>query len=118
MGITYLEIEIGHPERPKQTERLSFLIDSGATHSLVPRAILERLGIRANTTQKYQLANGEVITREKGYAIFRYNDHEGVSSVIFGESGDKTLLGVVTLEELGFMLDPVHHELRPLPMLL
>jgi len=38
--------------------------------------------------------------------------------VIFGKRGDSDLLGIVTLEALGFMLDPLRRELRPLPMML
>jgi len=38
--------------------------------------------------------------------------------VIFGEKGDSTLLGAVTLESLGVWLDPLRRELRPLPMIL
>jgi len=30
--------------------------------------------------------------------------------------GDASLLGAVTLEELGLVLDPLRRELRPLPM--
>ena len=36
----------------------------------------------------------------------------------FGEPGDSDLLGMVTLEALGFILDPIRRELKPLPMML
>jgi hypothetical protein len=35
------------------------------------------------------------------------SDHRGASPVIFGERGDSTLLGAVTLEALGVILDPI-----------
>ena len=35
-----------------------------------------------------------------------------------GEKDDATLLGAVTLEAVGMMLDPLKRQLRPLPMLL
>ena len=35
------------------------------------------------------------------------------SPVIFGEPGDATLLGVVALEVLGLVFDPLRRELRP-----
>jgi hypothetical protein len=38
--------------------------------------------------------------------------------VIFGEKGDATLLGALTLEALGLALDPIRRELKPLPMML
>jgi hypothetical protein len=42
----------------------------------------------------------------------------GGADVIFGEEGDSTLLGALTLEALGLALDPLRRELKPLPMLL
>jgi hypothetical protein len=38
--------------------------------------------------------------------------------VIFGEKDDSVLLGTVSLEALGLILDPLKRQLRPLPMLL
>jgi hypothetical protein len=38
------------------------------------------------------------------------------SPVVFGEAEDVYLLGAVTLETLGFVLDPFRRELRPLRM--
>jgi len=43
----------------------------------------------------------------------------GIESVPrFSSKDDVTLLGAVTLEALGMMLDPLKRQLRPLPMLL
>jgi hypothetical protein len=40
------------------------------------------------------------------------------SPVIFGEKDDAALLGTVSLESLGLVLDPMKRVLRPLPMVL
>jgi hypothetical protein len=50
--------------------------------------------------------------------LFRLNREEAASPVIFGAAGDSVLLGTVSLEALGLMLDPLKRELRPLPMML
>jgi hypothetical protein len=50
--------------------------------------------------------------------VFRLDGRQGASPVIFGEPGDSALLGAVTLEALGVLLDPLKRELRPLPMML
>ena len=50
--------------------------------------------------------------------MFALKDAEGASPVIFGEEGDSCLLGMVSLEALGYILDPIRRELRPLPMVL
>ena len=118
MGLTTLEIEVGNPANPQGTEKVEFLIDSGAIYSVVPTPILERLGIQPLTTQEFRLADGSKITRKKGIALFKYGDRIGGADVIFGEEGDSVLLGAFTLEALGLSLDPLRRELKPLPMIL
>lgn len=118
MGMTVIEIEVGNPARPEVTERIEFLIDSGAIYSVVPAPVLDRLGIRPLREEEFRLADGTKIVRKKGIALFRYGDRVGGADVIFGEEGDSVLLGAFTLEALGLSLDPLRRELRPLPMVL
>jgi clan AA aspartic protease len=118
MGLTALEMEVGNPANPQVTEKVEFLIDSGAIYSVVPSPILERLGIQPLTVQEFRLADGSKITRKKGIALFKYGDRIGGADVIFGEEGDSVLLGAFTLEALGLSLDPLRRELKPLPMML
>ncbi|MCI0617090.1 aspartyl protease family protein [bacterium] len=118
MGITVLEIEVGNPAKPKVTEKLEFLIDSGAIYSVVPKRILKRLKIKPLGEQTFRLADGSKIVRKKGGALFKYGNQVGVADVIFGEKGDSNLLGAFTLEALGLALDPLRRELKPLPMIL
>jgi len=118
MGLTVLEIEVGNPANPGVTEKVDFLIDSGAIYSVVPAPILDRLGIKPLAEQQFRLADGTKIVRKKGGALFKYGDMVGVADVIFGEEGDHKLLGAFTLEALGLALDPLKRELKPLPMLL
>jgi clan AA aspartic protease len=118
MGLTTLEIEVGNPATPQVTEKVQFLIDSGAIYSVVPTPILERLGIQPLTAQEFRLADGTKITRKKGIALFKYGDRIGGADVIFGEVDDSILLGAFTLEALGLSLDPLRRDLKPLPMIL
>jgi len=118
MGLTVLELEVGNPAMPEITEKIEFLIDSGAIYSVVPAAVLDALGIRPIAEQEFRLADGSKITRRKGGAFFRLGEAVGVSDVIFGEEGDSQLLGAFTLEALGLALDPFKRELKPLPMIL
>jgi predicted aspartyl protease len=87
-------------------------------YSVVPASVLQRLGIKPGKTKTFILADGTEVKRSLGQALFRMKGEEGTSPVIFGEKGDSTLLGSISLEVLGFMLDPFKRELRPLPMIL
>ena len=116
MGLTYIAARIANPAKPRRTARLKFLVDSGAFYSVVPAPVLRRLGIKPTKSKHFILADGSEIDRPLGEALFQINGEAGTSPVIFGEEGDSTLLGSVSLEVLGFMLDPLKRELRPLPM--
>ena len=51
------------------------------------------------------MANGEVITRDVGYAILRANGFETVDEVVSGRPGDLNPLGAHTLEGFGAIID-------------
>jgi predicted aspartyl protease len=118
MGITYVELEVANVARPRVSEKLEFMVDSGAVYSVVPKAVLRRLGIKPLGEESLILTNGEKVTRKKGGAIFWHGERVGGADVIFGEKGDATLLGALTLEALGLSLDPLRRELKELPMML
>ena len=115
MGLTYVQATIGNPARPRRSARLKFLVDSGAAYSLVPASVLQRLGIKRGKTKSFILADGTEVKRSIGQALFRLNGDEGASPVIFGKEDDSVLLGSVSLEALGLILDPFKRQLRPLP---
>jgi predicted aspartyl protease len=97
---------------------LRLLVDSGAVYSIVPTATLKRLGIQPHSSRTFLLADGTEIKRRMGDATFRIGKDFGTATVIFGEKKDAALLGMVSLECLGLILDPRERVLRPLPMVL
>jgi predicted aspartyl protease len=115
MGMTTIKARIFNPARPGTKIDLTFMLDSGADHSIVPETMLQALGITPHTTKSFFLANGDEMRRKIGEASFEYVEHVTHTPVIFGEEGDSTMIGVTTLEGLGFVFDPFRHELRPMP---
>lgn len=118
MGLTHLRVKVGNPANGRKAEIVQCLVDSGAVYSLVPGAVLRRLGIKPHSAREFVLANGDVITRKLATATFEYQGQRGDSIVIVGEPGDEALLGATTLEGFGLVLDPFRRELRPLPLTL
>jgi len=118
MGLTHVKATVANPANPRKSAKLAFLVDSGAIYSVVPRETLRRLGIKPHSTRTFTLADGSEIKQRMGDAIFLINSERGASPVIFGEKGDSTLLGTVSLESLGLLLDPIKRVLRPLPLVL
>ncbi len=118
LGLTHVTARVANPTNPEKTVRLAFLVDSGAIYSVVPTRTLRQLGIEPHRSLTFTLADGTRIRRRCGDALFLLNRGRGASPVIFGERGDSTLLGTVSLESLGLMLDPIKRVLRPARMVL
>jgi len=118
MALTHVSIRVANPARPHRFTSVKFLVDSGAIYSVVPARTLKKLGVKPHSRRTFVLADGSELTRQMGDAAFRLDGRQGASPVIFGEKGDSALLGAVTLEALGVLLDPLRRELRPLPMVL
>ena len=118
MGLTHVEVIIANPANPRKTKKLSLLVDSRAVYSVVPKTVLGHLGVKPHSTKTFTLADGSEIKRKVGDAVFKLNGHQGASPVIFGEKGDSTVFGTISLEALGLILDPIRRELRPFPMVL
>jgi predicted aspartyl protease len=117
MGLTVLTLDVAAPADPARREAVDFLVDSGAVYSFVPRPVLERLGITPHARQRFRLADGSAIERDRGDALFFYAGRRGAAPVIFGEPGDAALLGAITLESLGLALDAIRRDLVPLPLI-
>lgn len=114
MGMTYRRLTVKAERKAPQAIDLDFLIDSGAFHSLVPRATLERLGVEPYKQVDIILGDGSKITRQVGDAYFDLAGEGGTAPVIFGEQGEEPLLGATTLESLGLVLNPLRRELYPM----
>ena len=117
MGFVHVEAEVSAPGGSRW-ERLSFLVDTGAMLSVVPRPVLEALGITETRRRRFRLADGSVIERAIGGMIVRLNGDSTHTDVIFGEPTDQIILGVTALEQMGLMPNPMTGELEPIEMLL
>lgn len=117
MAVTYLKLKVENPREPKKSLERRFLVDSGATYSVVPKDELEKLGVLPIDKQRFLLANGEEVEKKIGEARFTWRGKSRTAPVIFGDA-DVYLLGATTLENLGVILDPLSREIKPLPMLL
>lgn len=98
-------------------ETITALVDTGSTCSMAPASILRRLGIAPTQTLEFELAGGEVVEYETGYAGFSAVGRTGVAHIIFGPEGEY-ILGATSLEDMALMVDPVNYRLVPTRMLL
>src|SRR5688572_5194923 len=89
-------------------------VDSGATYTLLPSALLERLGVSRSRQRTFVIADGSVHELDMGLAWVRLRGEESPSWVVFGPDSAEPLLGAVTLEEFTLGMDPVRGELIPM----
>ncbi len=116
MGLTYIE---GLLTGPNGTQaKVNFLVDSGATYTLVPAEEARVLGLQPKRTVAFSLADGTTIERRVSECHLALPQGEGHTPVILGEPGDEALLGAITLEELGLVLNPFTRTLQPMRMML
>jgi len=111
VGLTYIEGEVTGPSG--LSTRVTFLLDSGAGYCLLPETAWKAIGLSAQRTQTFFLADGTRLEREISGCHLRVAGAEGHVPVILGEPGDEALLGVIALEVLGLMLDPFRRQLQP-----
>jgi len=105
-------IEIGDPGG-RRFEKMEALVDTGATFTVVPANLLQRLGVAVQRRAKFRLADGTVMERNIGETKIRLDSQEVTTTVVFGEEGEPSLLGVVTLETALLAVDPVRKRLIP-----
>jgi len=115
MGITYIEGTVTGPEGSRS---LNFLVDSGATYTLLPYDVWQAIGLLPKRSISFGLADGSRIERQVSECHIGLSMGEGHSPVILGEPGDDALLGVVTLETMGLVFNPFNRTLHPMRMLL
>ena len=97
----------------ERVETVDALVDTGASYSMFPRNMLERLGIVRLWKRGFEQADGSVIERDTGRAMLRINDDEDVQRVIFGDDGSEPLIGAGTLQGFLLVVDTASEELVP-----
>ena len=119
MGLTQVPGLVRRPDGRGAPVRARFLVDTGAVYTVLPERIWRSLRLRPTTTAEFGLADGTTIVRPVSEARFDICRRTATSPVILGERDDAPLLGAVTLETLGLMVNPLTREvlpMRPLPM--
>jgi len=86
----------------------------GAFYTVTPRAIPGKMGILPRTTETFELADGKAVRRPVGLVEIRIDGRDTITEAVFGMKRDAALLGVATIERMGFNIDPIRHRLVPI----
>ena len=116
MGLVYIDGVVKHSGK---SINVRFLVDSGAKYTVLAREVWTSLGLEPLGEMDFILADGTVTRRRISEALLELPGYgERHTPVVLGEEGDQNLLGVVTLEIFGLVLDPFKRELRPVRALM
>ncbi len=92
---------------------LNGTVDTGASFTIVPRHILDGMGIARDEQALFSLADGSVQELSIGLAEMDLDGDTRYVYVVFGTDSRKTLLGAMALEVFGLAADAKNHRLIP-----
>ncbi|HEV8605136.1 MAG TPA: hypothetical protein VGQ99_07205 [Tepidisphaeraceae bacterium] len=112
MGITHVTTTVRPLSGGRKGYTDEFLVDTGVIDCLAPADALRKAGIRKEGRDVYELANGQAVEYDYGFARILFMGEETVARIIFGPPEAEPLLGVVALESTGLAVDPNTKSLR------
>ena len=112
---TCVTVTIRNPADPNRAWKGPFLVDAGATDSLVPRPHLESIGLRPKGRRVCELPDGREITMEITTADIEFMGEIVGGTILFGDTDAEPLLGTTALESAGIEIDPNNQQLKKRP---
>ena len=110
MGSFRVQMQVGKSGSNGDTETVEALVDTGATYSMLPASMLQRLGIEPDDPRLFRIASGEIVEYMTGDALFLVEGRRSSGRVIFGPE-NHYIMGATTLELLQLIVDPIHRRL-------
>ena len=117
VGATHVTVTIRNPADPARSWDGLFLVDTGATNSLVPRACVEAIGLEPEGQRVYETADGREVRMDFTRAFIEFMGDLTAGRIIIADNDVEPLLGVTALESAGIEVDPVNQRLKRLPAL-
>ena len=115
MGATHVTVTIRNPADPDRFWEGLFLVDTGATDSLVPKPHLEAIGLEPKGRRVYGLADGTEVAMDVAVGEIEFMGETVGGTILFGAPDAEPLLGLTALESVGIEVDPVNRRLKRLP---
>jgi len=110
VGRVWVDVVIGNPFTGRSVSTRA-LVDTGATYSVIPRRVFEELQLPVIGRRSVVTARGSV-KLDECLGVVEVMGRRAYSHILVSEDIDTPLIGTVTLETLGFEVDPITGELR------
>ena len=110
MGTFNITVQIGNLNG-EHFEDVEVMVDTGAITTVIPRSILEGLGITPTKKETFEYAGGERVQLDMAEARAVVEGREAGTWVILGEDGVAPILGTYTLEGVFLAVDSYNERL-------
>ena len=114
MGLTHVTATVSDLARKGTPFEAEFLVDTGAVDCLAPADRLLAAGIQPEGKDVYELANGPPIEFEHAYVWLEFLGEKTATRIIFGSDDAEPLMGVLALESIGLIVDPITRTIKRL----
>ncbi|MFP4486485.1 MAG: retroviral-like aspartic protease family protein [Campylobacterales bacterium] len=94
---------------------LEALVDTGAMYMSLPRSIIEKLGLQEGRRVNVRTTNGSIQRRVYEGARIYIQDRSVTMDILELPDEVPPLLGVLILDALDFIVDPITQKLAPNP---
>ena len=112
MGTFSVTLEVGSQDQGTWRP-VDVLVDTGATFTWLPKALLEELGHTPTMQKSFEIGDGRIVASDVGDVPVRIGDEVHVTTCAFAGGDEKPSLGAVTLEQFLLAPDPVNQRLVP-----
>ena len=116
MGFIHVPVTVRNPADASKHWEGTFLVDTSAKGSLVPRPILESIGITPKGRCKHTLADGKEAVFDSAPARMDMMGEIIGTTILFGEEDSEPLLGRIAMASVGIEVDPHNQTLTKIPV--
>ncbi len=109
VGITKASVTLVGEYKEIEVE---LIVDTGSILTWIRSNRLSAIDCKPRREKDFRTIEGRTIRRKTGPVTIRYDGAEADVEVVFGQEEDAEVLGVTSLEGLGFQVDPVTMKLK------
>ena len=111
VGTFYVDLALWSADGTRTVD-LRALVDTGASYTLIPAAVLDGLGVSRRETMTFLLADGSTREFDIGLAEMELEGRANPAHVVFGPE-NRILLGAMALEAFALAADARNRRLVP-----
>ena len=116
MGKVVEKVKVTNFKDPSKSLEIKAVIDTGATMSVLPMDIIQRLGLEKIEDVNVRYADNRVEKKEVyGWIILEIAGRRAVFDVLAENKGAQPLIGQIVLERLDLVIEPSERKVIPNP---